>query len=1029
VETIKKITVFLSVFLLFSGLLFYMPKVSLAVAFDGGTGTEADPYQISTVEQLQWIANDPTANYTITGAVDCSNTSSWNGGAGFVPIGNASTAFTGSLDGGNHTLSELYINSGSAYCGLFGVTANASITCFDMEDCYIYGGSYTGAIAGYAWNTTINYVSVNGGILEGSSYVGGLTGFSNGYPALGVDYEVADPVSVHHIPLYRLESTGTASSYFYAEDATHPEMNGFGYGTPFSFNTNIFSTGTHFNISLCPKVDSKLYYVYIVDDNTGNAIVYLRLEANNTVSIGDNAGLNYTGFTWVVDQMFYLESVLDWGAQTFDYEIRTGVSSKSDTLGFYGAGNVITDIYMTVATSDGILAYGEIIVGEEFTFPSLITNSYSKLDYLNGTDYTGGITGYCKSTQIEDCYSIVNMDCNDYAGGIIGFSMSSYLRGFYTSGSITGRNYISGICGLVDIDGANEYATTIYHGVNYANVEGNNYVGGVLGRSTASPPSERLRIEYAGNQGAITGVYRTGGFGGHISQTMTTVAQYRKVGTIALCYNTGNVTTGTEGGGFIGYFKGLTLVISFSNGWLSGTSGLGGFIGDHSSDVGSYNGVISYCYTSTFVNGSGYGFYGEDNVIFPTTTGCYFDTLSCNKTDGGSSGTGVSHSNFIIEAQTYFSSDLSNYYVFDSSTLGRPFLSWMRTWVTYTGKIFSTLDLWLCNSSASLQKNLYHDNSTSSIWGSFGYIGVVNNNTINGQGYGVYGVRFYSDSTYYRWNSSYYGTFTVWRVNNGYITNMVFYYLYAYVGYIDVLDKYAGIVGYNSGNVSNIIIETEESITWNMDYTGLVSENNGYIYRCFNNASFSNAIGTYNGGICGKNSVSIRQCFNLGTITGYTIMGGLVGHNTGSIIDSYNRGALIGVNIVGGLVGQNDGTITNCYNTGKPSATGYKGGLVAVQGTNTVTYSFWNRDVYAYSPVGTGENTGTMQNYYTFASVGWDFTSVWSIDNGNDYPVLQWYYGDASHPADYEVTSWFWLLVIISILVVCFVLVGTMRAL
>ena len=59
------------------------------------------------------LANNISAGIT--------QTDSWNSGAGFVPVGTNSNAFTGSLNGGGYSISNLYINlSSTNYVGLFG---------------------------------------------------------------------------------------------------------------------------------------------------------------------------------------------------------------------------------------------------------------------------------------------------------------------------------------------------------------------------------------------------------------------------------------------------------------------------------------------------------------------------------------------------------------------------------------------------------------------------------------------------------------------------------------------------------------------------------------------------------------------------------------------------------------------------------------------------------------------------------------------------------------------------------------------
>ncbi|MCK4592597.1 hypothetical protein KAT63_04135, partial [Candidatus Parcubacteria bacterium] len=74
------------------------PRVSLQEA-------RADGTPIATCAELQNMENDLTASYYLTNDIDCSDTTTWNSGQGFRPVGyyEATTwsefHFTGSFDG------------------------------------------------------------------------------------------------------------------------------------------------------------------------------------------------------------------------------------------------------------------------------------------------------------------------------------------------------------------------------------------------------------------------------------------------------------------------------------------------------------------------------------------------------------------------------------------------------------------------------------------------------------------------------------------------------------------------------------------------------------------------------------------------------------------------------------------------------------------------------------------------------------------------------------------------------------------
>lgn len=51
-----------------------------------GSGTQADPYIISDVDDLQAMSDDLTAYYELGGDIDASATTGWNGGAGSLEV-------------------------------------------------------------------------------------------------------------------------------------------------------------------------------------------------------------------------------------------------------------------------------------------------------------------------------------------------------------------------------------------------------------------------------------------------------------------------------------------------------------------------------------------------------------------------------------------------------------------------------------------------------------------------------------------------------------------------------------------------------------------------------------------------------------------------------------------------------------------------------------------------------------------------------------------------------------------------------
>lgn len=99
-----------------------------------GSGTQADPYIIYNVTDLQNIENDLTAYYELGGDIDASATSGWNGGEGFDPI----ATFSGQLDGKGYKITNLLIDRSTSNVGLINRNDGA-VQNLGLEDCNIRG--------------------------------------------------------------------------------------------------------------------------------------------------------------------------------------------------------------------------------------------------------------------------------------------------------------------------------------------------------------------------------------------------------------------------------------------------------------------------------------------------------------------------------------------------------------------------------------------------------------------------------------------------------------------------------------------------------------------------------------------------------------------------------------------------------------------------------------------------------------------------------------------------------------------------
>ena len=143
----------------------------------GGKGTLADPYLISTKEQMNNVKYDLTGSYKLINNIDLQNVE-------WTPIGTNIAPFIGTFDGDGFSISNLKISKPTIdFIGLFGYTNNVTIKNLTINNVNISGNNYVGALAGYAAGSTgvIQNCSVTGtGTVTGKSSVGGLAGCTVG---------------------------------------------------------------------------------------------------------------------------------------------------------------------------------------------------------------------------------------------------------------------------------------------------------------------------------------------------------------------------------------------------------------------------------------------------------------------------------------------------------------------------------------------------------------------------------------------------------------------------------------------------------------------------------------------------------------------------------------------------------------------------------------------------------------------------------------------------------------------------------
>lgn len=203
----------------------YPDDPGITAEFDGGTGTENDPFLIGSAEQLALINfqflsshdSDPeTWHFRLVSDIDL-YAAPFNEGEGWVPIGTSQVPhfipldramyFRGIFDGNGHVIRGVFIHRLGSYQGLFGSVHESEIKDLGVRHVDIMGGTrYIGGLAGELSQSSIDNCYTTGrvqGVGElffapTASYSGGLVGNLNDQSVISGSYSKVDVSGYSH---------------------------------------------------------------------------------------------------------------------------------------------------------------------------------------------------------------------------------------------------------------------------------------------------------------------------------------------------------------------------------------------------------------------------------------------------------------------------------------------------------------------------------------------------------------------------------------------------------------------------------------------------------------------------------------------------------------------------------------------------------------------------------------------------------------------------------------------------------------
>ena len=399
-----------------------------AQTFAGGTGSQADPYQISTVEQLNNVRDYLDSSFILINDIDL-GVSPYDSGDGWEPIGTSTFPFTGNFNGAGYSINNLYINRGAtSSVGMFSAASGAVIDSLKILDCSVNGMSSTGGLAGRSVSSTISDCSVSGKIETVTGItIGGLIGY----------------VSTSYI----------SDCYFTGEVISNNSGVGglVGINTTNSTISECYVTGT---VSGTSEIGG------LVGSHSTSSVIsdcYVIGEVSGTSSVGGLIGISTSSTTSGCHTSGTVSGTDNIGGLTgrnFSTSAITGCYSNAEIsgtdnigglAGWNNSSSTISECYFTGNISGNGFNGG--IAGQN-TSSSTITNCYATGEVSGTGYYNGGVVGYCSSSSISNCYAIGKVSgMGSYICGVVGRNISSTITNSYynTETSGTSDTYATGL--------------------------------------------------------------------------------------------------------------------------------------------------------------------------------------------------------------------------------------------------------------------------------------------------------------------------------------------------------------------------------------------------------------------------------------------------------------------------------------------------------------------------------------------------------------------------------------------------------
>lgn len=648
-----------------------------------------------------------------------------------------------------------------------------------------------------------------------------------------------------------------------------------------------------------------------------------------------------------------------------------------------------------------------------------VKNIYFEKSVIQGIDYTGIIAGNVLDNSLVDNLVVVGTISaqGDFLGGLFGLttdSMISNIKAFVDANFDTG-NHHGGVFG-----GSAGNIKNVHFKGNVTSK--GNKVGGLGG--TGGQSSSHIMTQLSSIGTVSSSGNETGGLIGFVNGPLTNAQSHGKVS------STGDSVGGLVGAGYAYLFH------TYSTAEVKGISEVGGLYGMGSTEMGGNS------FATGNVTGQGIRVGGLFGMHLGFNTTSVYATGNVTNS-GDYTGGLVGENNGTLEeayarGNVYSSQNYTGGLLGRNNTMSNKLSAFGNVDAEgdYVGGLIGVNNGTISNVYAKGNvktkgalvggliglNNTYLDNAYAT-----GNVSAEAQGTLNGESDfatgGLIGEsNAYIKNVYATGNVTSKGNYVGGLVgrSSGSSMNGI---LYA-TGDVKSEGSYTGgLFGYHSGSVS-VGAYALGDVTSTGDYTGGLA---GDLYSDLENAYYKGTVvskgskvgglagetkspilnsyaladitsgGDYTGGLVGNTYAEFEQVFYKGAITSKgSKVGGLAGETKYGAKNSYSSATInADGSTVGGLFGYSDSydsSIENSYVTGQIVGSSDTGGLVGAYSDilyATVINSYWDMEStgQSTSPLGDGKTTNELKQKDTY--VGWDFETIWKMNDEKGYPEFQ----------------------------------------